>query len=109
MSTREMTATTDHHEWLDDFTNAWQNTQVIFNQMDTLINACYQVGNDRLGDTLSEYVSMLRRETKVMDDTISQMIHEQAQESWDQIGETFKALLEISASNHTTGNREGRG
>lgn len=84
-------------EWLREFDAAQETARMTLRAVEELISACYVVGNERLGDTLRDYVEVLRESLSTMDTAVSRNIHEEAQEGWNQIGETFKALLEVTA------------
>lgn len=66
-------------EWLQDFQEAHRETRTIF--------------RERMAEILIDFSESLQRCIKVMDRSVSRGIHQQAQESWNQIGETFAAIL----------------
>lgn len=51
-------------EWLREFQEAKWSTRATFRELDNFIAACYTVGSDRLGDTLSDFVETLRNSVK---------------------------------------------
>lgn len=85
-------------EWLSDFDDARYQARATLSRMQVLSGILYEAGNERLGKKIGAYADNLTEAIETMNASVSRMIHEDAQASWDQIGLTFKALLETCAT-----------
>jgi hypothetical protein len=95
-------------EWLTEFHNAHWETKVIFKEMDNVISACHMVGSERMAEILTDFSEALQLCIRTMDESVSRGIHEQAKDRWDQIGQTFSALLGSMAES-TPPRKDGAG
>lgn len=80
-------------EWLNDFQQAHRDARYALGAIAGQIAALYQVGLNGVAATLTEPLRVAEESVAAMDDAVTRMIREDAQAGWDQIGETFQALL----------------
>lgn len=83
-------------EWLNDFHEAQWTIRATLREFAQLTDALYIVGSAPLADRITEHCGVINDAFEVMNNAMSRNIYEDAQASWNQIGETFVALLQAT-------------
>ena len=80
-------------QWLDGFNEAMHVARSVAASVDRNGEILSLAGNTIMGERLQGMAAILSESLTSIDGTITQMIHEQAEFSANQIAETFGALL----------------
>lgn len=90
-------------EWLDNFNEGHQAVRLALEAIAGHAATLREAGLDGIADRLTGPLILAREGVAVMDGAVSQMVNEQVKASFDQIGETFKALLGAAIETTSTG------
>lgn len=83
-------------EWLDDFHEAQWQMRAALRTMESICEGLYGLGLEGIAAKFDEPLTVARESLETMGSAVSRNIQEQAQESYDQIGKTFAAILEVA-------------
>lgn len=84
-------------KWLQDFDASLRLAFAVQDELAYLSVIVGEGGNEQLAARLSRLSGVLDEALTTANRSISRMVSEQVQASFNQIGETFKAILEVAA------------